>query len=173
MSEIRDRNDFIKRTKEILDQEYDYFKENKDREVTFLLNCLLGTIVAVTESKDKNLESKIDDEFLKLLPDEIGFIKTKNQGLYNISNTSTNSIEFIVCHKDNLKEKRKSWLLKKIRNGIAHLNIKWENEMGECKVIRLWNEPVPNIKDFEIVFTIQKLRNFAVELSKMFFCPKN
>ena len=51
MSEIKDREEFVKRTREILEKKYAYFKKDEDREVTFLLNCLLGTIVAVSESK--------------------------------------------------------------------------------------------------------------------------
>ena len=86
MSEIRDRKDFVKRTKEILKGKYDYFKEEEDREVTFLLNCLLGTVVAVSESKNNNLNGNIDDKFLELFPDEIGFLKTKSNE-YDLSDT--------------------------------------------------------------------------------------
>lgn len=164
MTAIRNRQDFVDRTKEILEKKYDYFKEEEDREVTFLLNCLLGTIVAVSESKNNNFKGDIDDKFLELFPDKIGFLKKKSEEYY-LSDTEKSSIDFEVGHKTDLKKMPKRWLLKKIRNGITHLNIEWENDRGKCKDIRLWNEPRPEVRDFEIVFTIDELKKLAIELS--------
>lgn len=165
MSEIRSKSDFINRTKDILELEFKHMAE-QDREVTFLLNCLLGTIVAVLESEEgkKQLKGNVDGEFITLLPDEIGFIK-KPLEQDSLINVTTGSIKFEVGNKADIKSVPKSWLLKKIRNGIAHLNIEWKNEGGQCKAIRLWNEPKPQIRDFEIVFTVEELREFAVRLS--------
>ena len=56
----------VKRTKEILQDYYPTFQE-KDREVTFLMNCLLGLIIAITEAEKsdrKLLQGKIDEEFI-------------------------------------------------------------------------------------------------------------
>lgn len=172
MSEIKDREEFVKRTREILEKKYAYFKKDEDREVTFLLNCLLGTIVAVSESKKSNLKGNIDDKFLELFPDKIGFLKKKSEEYY-LSDTEKSSIDFEVGHRTDLKIMPKRWLLKKIRNGIAHLNIEWENDGGKCKTIRLWNEAASKVKDFEITFEIEQLKDFAIELSKKYLSEKN
>ena len=170
MTAIRDRNDFVRRTIEILELEFTPFEE-RDREVTFLLNCLLGTIVSVSEyenkAKKKLLTSRIDNDFLASIPDKIGFLRKVKNGDDLIS-ADIDSINFKVGHKTDLKEKTKIWLLKKIRNGIAHLNIEWENDNGKCKAIRLWNEPRSEVKDFEVVFTIEELKEFAITLSKKY-----
>ena len=174
MSSIRNREAFVRRTKEILERKYDYFKEEEDREVTFLLNCLLGTIVAVSENEKKTKKklsaSVIDGEFLDLIPDKIGFLKNVKgkygvKRKYDLTNPETHHFDFEVGHKADLKGKEKSWLLNKIRNGIAHLNMEWENELGKCKDIRLWNEPRRDIRDFEIVFAVDELKKLAIELS--------
>jgi hypothetical protein len=102
-----------------------------------------------------------------LIPDKVGFLK-KVENECDLTIIDTRQTEFGVGHKTDLKGRKKIWLLKKIRNGIAHLNIKWENECGKCKDIRLWNEPKRNVKDFEIVFTIEQLRNLAIELSNKY-----
>ena len=44
--------EFIKRTKEILEGNFQILEE-KDREVTFLLNCLLGLIVTISENEKR------------------------------------------------------------------------------------------------------------------------
>jgi len=94
MSEIRSKSDFINRTKDILELEFKHMAE-QDREVTFLLNCLLGTIVAVLESEEgkKQLKGNVDGEFITLLPDEIGFIK-KPLEQDSLINVTTGSIKF-------------------------------------------------------------------------------
>lgn len=173
MSAIRDQEHFIERTREILDENFDNFQD-KDREVTFLLNCLLGLIVAIAEQekpKPDIFKNKIDNDFLKFLPDKIGFLK-KAKNEYDLTSSKTRQVSFEICHKEDLKKKEKQWLLKMVRNGIAHLNIEWENDNGKCKNIRLWNEPRSGVMDFEIVFTIEELRNFAVELSNKYLIVK-
>ena len=71
------RIDFIKRTKEILKENFQSFEE-KDREVTFLLNCLLGLIVTISENEKtekKVFKDNIDNDFLTMIPNKIGFVK--------------------------------------------------------------------------------------------------
>lgn len=169
MSEIKNyKIDIVKRTKEILVDFYPVFKEN-DREVTFLMNCLLGIIIAITENeKDSRnyLRGNIDDDFIKFLPEKIRFIITKNikQDLTNFNFTEIN---VNVGHKLNLIGRDKFWLLSRIRNCIAHQNIFGINENEQWIGVRLWNMNNSK-KDFEIVFTIEELKSYAIELASKF-----
>lgn len=176
MSEMRDRKEFVERTKEILEKEFHNFID-KDREVTFLLNCLLGLIVTVSAIEktegNKVLDDKIDDEFLALIPKTIGFVNKKNAVDENsdlINKKTLTELNIQVGHWDDLKREKKSWLLDKIRNGIAHLNIKWVNVDEKIMAITLWNKPLgkkyAQKKDFEITFEIEILRKFAITISE-------
>lgn len=167
MSSIENyKMDIVERTSEILTTYYHKF-EKEDREATFLLNCLLGLIVSISENeKNKNIVfgGKIDDEFLALIPNKIGFIKKDTQDIDLIDeNTSARSIN--ICRKDNLKEQTKLWFINQIRNGIAHQNIEGVNEDNKWFGIRLWNIDKASIKNFEIVFSIEELKTFAIKLS--------
>ena len=98
--------EFVKRTKEILEENFQFFQE-KDREVTFLLNCLLGLIVTISENeKRKNnvFRGAIDPDFLNLIPEKIGFIE-KNKGWYN---EKCVKVEGVLVSLQVTKPKRKS-----------------------------------------------------------------
>jgi hypothetical protein len=165
--------DFIKRTQEILTDYYQDF-QSKDREVTFLLNCLLGLIITIAESekrKERIFKGNIDDSFLLLIPDKIGFIHSNKLAMEFTKENLTEVMEVTVMigHKNDLKEKKKSWFLNKIRNSIAHQNIEAINNEDEKWIgVRLWNINYDNKKDFEIIFTIEELKKFAIELSKKY-----
>lgn len=64
-----------------------------------------------------------------------------------------------------IRRKNKFWLIKKIRNGIAHQNIKGINENDKWIGVRLWNNTNTFKKDFEIIFTIEELKSLAIALS--------
>ena len=78
MGEIKIYNiDIVKRTKEILDDYYVEF-EKRGREVTFLMNCLLGIIIVITETEKRNRNlsiGEIDENFIQYIPDKIGFVQ--------------------------------------------------------------------------------------------------
>lgn len=159
---------FIKRTQEILIAEYKSFQE-KDREVTFLLNCLLGLIVVISENEQKKLrvfKGKIDDEFLSLVPDKVGFIQKNKSGMI-IDLTDVSTIVENVGHKSELKEQDKLWFINKIRNGIAHQHIESINDDGKWVGVRLWNTNNTS-KNFEIIFSINELKEFAISLSEKY-----
>lgn len=59
-------------------------------------------------------------------------------------------------------------LLNKIRNAITHQHIKGVNKNKKWIGVQLWNEPKAKMKDFEVVFTIVQLRNFAIKISKKY-----
>jgi hypothetical protein len=44
------------------------------------MNCLLGLIIAITEAEkidEKILRGKIDEKFIRNIPDKVGFIQLK------------------------------------------------------------------------------------------------
>lgn len=173
MSEIKNNKlDFIERTKEILKKHYDRFKED-NREVTFLLNCLLGLIVAISEnekSKNSNVfNGRFDEDVYKLIPKQLGFIDTKNDELNaklenGLLEEKEINIKYKVNNKKDLKRYDLKMILEKIRNAIAHQNIIIISENDKCIGIRLWNKN-KNIKDFEIIFKIEELRIFAIAVA--------
>ena len=144
------RIDFIKRTKEILEENFQSFEE-KDREVTFLLNCLLGLIVTISENEKtgkKVFKDNIDNDFLTLIPDKIGFVK-RNRVDDDLTNVDLTELNVKVGHKEDLKRENKLWLINKIRNGIAHQNIEGINENDKWIGVRLWNNTNASKKDFD------------------------
>ncbi len=157
---------FIKRTREILSSHYKSFEE-KDREATFLLNCLLGLIITVSENEQKKstvFKGTIDEEFLKLIPNKIGFV-LKNNSENNVDLTEVSEMSEGIGHKDDLNGRSQLWFINKIRNGIAHQHIEGVNEDGKWIGVRLWNANNHASKDFEIVFSIDELKHFAITLS--------
>jgi hypothetical protein len=69
--------DFVQRTLELLKTNYGRIQEDLHLEVTFLMNCLLGLIVTVTENKEsKNsfFSENIDDEFAEKIPSTVWYL---------------------------------------------------------------------------------------------------
>lgn len=169
MTEIKNyKIDIIERTKELLENNYESFR-SKDREATFLLNCLLGLVVAISENEKRKLKvflGKIDDSFLELLPYSVGFVDSV-EIKDNISLIELTDINIKIGHKNELKEKSKLWFINKIRNSIAHQNITAINEHNKWVGIRLFNTNKSK-KDFEISFTIPELKIFAIGLSHIY-----
>ncbi|MDX9694537.1 MAG: HEPN family nuclease [Bacteroidales bacterium] len=165
---VKYKIDIIKRTFEILNDHYPHFKD-KDREVTFLMNCLLGLIVAIFENEKMKrtiLKGNIDEQFLSLIPNKIGFLNSRDIS-ENLTSQDLTQISLNVHHKDNLSKKDKYWFVNKIRNSIAHQNIEGINENGIWVGVRMWNS-YNNKKDFEIVFQVDELKKFASELASLF-----
>jgi hypothetical protein len=155
--------DFVKRTRDLLINNFEQFKD-KDLEVTFLLNCLLGLIVSVSENKESNsiFNEKMDDEFLKILPEKIGF-KIKDSTNYELVDINTINIE--IGHREELTDWFKRDFISKIRNGIAHQHIEAINEDGKWVGVKLWN--INNkLKDFEIIFTIQEIKKLSLKIAE-------
>ncbi len=158
--------DIIKRTKEILENNYKKF-EKEDREVTFLMNCLLGLIIAISENEKRKrriIKKTIDESFLNMIPSKIGFINSKSIQ-QDFTDTDLTKLCLNVGHKEELIGKDKLWFINKIRNGIAHQNIYGINKNKLWVGVGLWNENNGK-KDFEIVFTIKELKGLAIKLAK-------
>lgn len=169
MSEIGNyKIDIIQRTKEILESDSNEFAE-KDREVTFLMNCLLGLIIAISENEKKEkkvLKGVIDAPFLSLIPDKVSYLNAKEVS-DDLTKSDWTEISINVQHKEKLVLKDKLWFVNKIRNAIAHQNIEGINKAGEWSGVRLWNTNNDK-KDFEIIFQIDELKKFALKLAEMY-----
>jgi len=169
MSEITYNKDFIKRTRELLINHYNKL-EKEDLEVTFLMNCLLGLIVSISEDKsyfNKVLDNNIDEDFLLNLPENICFIKL-NKSTVNLINCSESNIKLKISKKVDLKNYKKKWFINKLRNGIAHQHIQEINDKDEWTGVEIWNETKSNIIDFRISFRIKELHQFVLFLSEQF-----
>jgi hypothetical protein len=167
MSEIKNyKIEFVERTKDLLNDNFSDFK-NKNKEVTFLLNCLLGLIVIVSENEKKSnltFNGKIDDDFLLNLPEKIGFT-IKDSSKNNLTDGNLTQIITKIGHKNDLKKHNKIWFVNKLRNGIAHQNIEGINDNGNWIGLKLWNTN-NNSTDFEIVFTIDELKKLALKIAE-------
>ena len=160
--------EIVQRTKEILENYYPDF-QSKDREVTFLMNCLLGLIVAISENEKRDrkiLKGSLDSGFLILIPDKVGFIESRNV-TEDITDKDLTQLNVNVSHKKELASKEKFWFVNKLRNGIAHQNIQGVNENGSWVGVRVWNMEGYK-KDFEIVFNVNELKTFAIKLAEMY-----
>jgi hypothetical protein len=165
-----DKKTLVERTKEILEENYPLFEE-KDREVTFLLNCLLGIIVTISENekrKNEVFKGFIDDDFLDLIPEKVGFLKDIPQDHDLITRQY---VRLGVGKKEDLAQKSKLWFINRIRNGIAHQNIDDISTGNKWIGIRLWNQK-SSTRDFEIEYSIQELKIFALELAKIYLEKK-
>lgn len=151
---------------EILENNFPEFQE-KDREVTFLMNCLLGIIVSISENRKMSnsiFSNKIDVKFLALIPEKIGFI-TSYTNINKLMNVNLKQRSVGIGHKHELKTKTKIWFINKIRNAIAHQNISAVNKDGNWVGVILHNK-YNNIVDFEIEFSVKQLKRFTKELGK-------
>jgi len=171
--------EFVERTSIMLEKLEPSAKEN-GLEVTFFLNCLLGMVVSTLENIDncdkKLFNQKLNDENIReLIPNKIkairdseltevykkkinqfGFLKNMNESEIEIKNLS---IKFI--NKEELMNHNLEWLLRKIRNGIAHQNIMPINDSKKWKGIRIWNYNNKGVQNFAIEFRINELKLFS------------
>ncbi len=183
--------EFVARTVLLFDK-VEKCAEKEGLEVTFLLNCLLGMLVSVLENIDKLDKSNFDKslfaiklnskELEGIIPESIKAIKDtdilksykeqinshgflKEITAENITIESS-TINFIP--KQTLLNNDLIWLLRKIRNGIAHQNIMPTSESNNWKGIRLWNHNPQGIKNFAIEFNISQLRKFSKEIAERY-----
>lgn len=161
---INEEIEFVRRTKMLLESNYERITED-NLEFTFLLNCLLGLIVFVSEN-NKNPINIIDNEFINYLPDAFGFTSNPITDI-DLTDLNSTQILFQIYHKNDLisQEKTKKWFISKLRNGIAHNNIEAINTEGKWTGLRLWNSNWNKVKDFEIIFTAEELKSLAIKIS--------
>lgn len=160
--------DIVQRTTEILN---DHFLklEDKDREATFLMNCLLGIVVAISENKKISqsiFNIPIDDDFISMIPEKFGFI-TSYDNVKELTDIRLLKRTVNIGHKIDLKSKSKIWFINRVRHAIAHQNIKAINEDDKWVGVILYNKP-KEVIDFEIEFDIDELKEFALKLGNIY-----
>ena len=178
MSAIRDwPKEFVERTLLLLDKGYQNARTNQ-LEVTFLINCMLGLIVAtyeqLKESKEGFFEKKLyDEDIIEFIPERIAILDIKpyydrfkaEVNKKSLISQFGNEIEFeskIDIKKFTLiKNITLREFIRNIRNGISHQNLMATSEDSHWKGIRIWNHNTNGIKDFEVEFSINQLREFA------------
>lgn len=145
--EIKNYNkEFTERTKKLLDEYYDKIEQEKGYEFTFLMNCLLGLVVVIKENYDDS-----DEKFQKFLDKKLNEIE---------------ELKYIFP-----KEKKNlslSEFLRLLRNGIAHQNVEPTNERGIWERVNFYNISGKGKRNFEVVFTQEELRKFALFLANKY-----
>jgi hypothetical protein len=143
--------DFVKRTKEIIEQ-YDSFQLNTDEkyEVTLLLNCFVGLLILP--------QQKLFDE----LPTTL--INSRDWGI------SPNDIETIIDNRRNIEEKNVRNIARHLRNSISHYRFTAYpasvDAIKEIEFLDYLNDKTT--KSFEVTITIDNLRIFINKISSDF-----
>jgi hypothetical protein len=173
--------EFVERTLKLVEAMFENIKKEQDLEVTFLMNCLVGLIVTVAENKQSEhfFSGNIDAGFVEKIPKTVWYLhKGKNSDCGNLQEADSTKpffiseiSDFAVKSKGDLitdVKYTKNQFLKKLRNAIAHQNVKSRNEDGKWVGVRMWNETKSNLVDFEIEFTIAELKNFAIYIANIY-----
>lgn len=169
--------EFVERTLKLMDECYETAK-SKELEVTFVLNCLLGLIIATYEQLDlcegKFFNKRLsDDDVLTFVPEKIARV---DFGEFNRRfKTELNKKSLIGQLEDEISIESKIYVqkyklaknltlkefIRNIRNGIAHQNLRATSSSEHWEGIRIWNHNKDGIKDFEVEFKINQLKKFA------------
>ncbi|MGA3800665.1 HEPN family nuclease [Pseudomonas fluorescens] len=176
--------EFVERTVSLIES-LSADAESRGLEVTFLLNCLLGLIVATSENIARCEIKALDKKILELdskclIPKKIAYIDLANalkgykkeindKSLIN-QGDKVISFESKVCVNgyDQARNMKLKELLKKIRNGVAHQNLAPLNSDGKWAGVKIWNHSKEGIKDFEIEFEVAELRAFSIFLASIY-----
>jgi hypothetical protein len=183
--ELRDYPlEFVERTIDLIDK-VSTFAKREGLDVTFLLNCTLGMIVATSENIElcdsQYFKKRICElESNKIFPTKIAYIDFNNDfKAYRdkINKTSLLTLDgstFSIASKIHVNKYNQARnltlvsLLKKIRNGVAHQNIMPINQDKVWEGVRIWNHNKYGIKDFEIEFKVSELKQFALFLARKY-----
>lgn len=168
------KKDFPKNTKILFSKYYEKIEKDSGLEVTFLMNCLLGLIVTVSEKHKEELKNIKISCFDENLPES-----------FELS-SSDESSELIHRNKGYYNRLYASRFIRKLRNGISHQHItplpeideddseqKWEKiKIEDFYIKKNKNGDVINeIKNFEIILTIEQLKHLAIAISEL--VPEN
>jgi len=168
--------EFVENTIKLLTTNYEHI-EKQDLEVTFLINCLTGLIIATNEKIQKSQKTifkyKVSDPRIRLkIPPHSRNINFK-EGIKN----TVNDLNLLEIDEQEIQENVEFELtdctdmmlidyLGKIRNGIAHQNIDTIDNQGKWHGIKLWNNTTNGIKNFETKFTVHELKEFALFIAE-------
>ena len=188
--------DFVKRTIKLINDIEPFAKDEK-LEVTFLLNCMLGMIVSVHENTSNTKQGEIfktklnSTELKDVVPKKIKVLKMTYKQAQEMSTENKKKINefgFLKNFKESeiplnpkpikfktekeVLELNLDYVLKNVRNGVAHQNIMPTNENGTWKGIRIWNEiPIKKkegVMNFAIAFNISQLRKFSLKVAEIY-----
>lgn len=164
--------DIVKCTKLLLSEH-----TSVENQVTFLLNCLLGIIVAANEFDSRKKNKKFQNlpfpnELLCIIPENIIFFD-RNKALESVT-INRDYTSWPILGKVDLSiasNKSKydfSWFLRKIRNSIAHQHIEPKNIDGNWKGIKMWNTSNDGAIDFEVEFSATDLKELALSIATIY-----
>ncbi|MFB9121597.1 HEPN family nuclease [Bergeyella porcorum] len=175
--------EFVERTLLLVNNSFEEMKLKK-LEVTFLLNCLLGLIIATNENiENEEYFSKtklLNEEIIPFIPKTIAIlnINAMNKKIKEEINKKSliNQLDSVLKIQNTLNidkfEQIKNLTLKQfirfLRNGIAHQNLMATSDNEHWKGIRIWNHNSAGIKDFEVEFTTSELKKFAIFIGEKF-----
>jgi hypothetical protein len=145
MGTLNYRKDIVERTKRLIETHYDCIKKTSQLEVTFLINCLLGLVVAVSENKKG--KGKVKDKiFLQNILKTEYLDKSYDWFLPKIRNA--------IAHQ-NIEPRNDSE------------NKKWTG-------VKMWNWNEHNKKkDFEIELTNEELKDLALKIAEDYLNQEN
>lgn len=190
MTQIIDyKLEFISRTKRLIEDLYSKAEQN-NLEYTFLINCTLGLIVAVSENlnyfMEENSRSALCQSFkikLNCLNSiNLNNIKVLNykklekelkEKIFNDINLESSSISSKIINIE-LKPTNDVlnydfiWLINKLRNSIAHQNIKPINNNGLWNGVKFRNYNNEGIIDFQLEIDNNVLKDLAIEIANMY-----
>jgi hypothetical protein len=152
MGSINYQREFGQRTVEVLENGYTRLQE-LGREVTFLMNCLLGTIVVISEKEHDRTEA------------------ARNSFLVGVINQEFLDVLGIPAKRE-LINKDKLEFIANVRHGIAHQHIEAKNADNEDNETTWSGVIIRNNyrnNNFEIQFTVNELRDFAINLAKKYY----
>jgi len=166
--------DIVERTKFLLTNENQAF--SGDFEVTFLMNCLLGILVAANEFDSRNGKKFQNMHFhaslLENIPETLRFIGVN--GIIKRVSVENDNISWQIFNKNNLSTETEKtdyklgWFLNKLRNGIAHQHIEAINTEGKWIGVKLWNENDKTGIDFIIEFSVLSLKKLTLCIADIY-----
>lgn len=147
--------EFIERTQKLI--------ENYDGKTgfTLLINCLLGLIIIPSEY-NKNLKLSFLDELLINIPSIDNCLNRINGYIFNPTHRDRNTKKFVSS------EKTLGCLLKKMRNGLAHIsNTEPINDQGEWVGIKIKDVNNSNNRNIELEITLKydEIKTIALYIS--------
>ncbi|MDR0693771.1 MAG: hypothetical protein LBF81_00525 [Prevotellaceae bacterium] len=149
--------EFTYRTKKLVEQSHT-IRNMFGLEVTFLLNCFGGLVIAVWEFKkddEQFLATPLDEDFLRYF-----------KSLQLVLDRQLVEINSPERKRQAFQRYTKRDILEKLRNSISRQNINSIADNGQWTGVTMWNE-IANKKerDFEVEMDIEKLRSLSLAIA--------
>lgn len=182
--------EFVERTQR-MNHELREHAKSQNLEVTFLLNSLLGTIVAINENMDK-IDSILsatrnnpfkrpifhDENLIAIIPKEIEFISAKEikrqikrefqfhrdnpQESFSLQSPLRLNLEFEKWNRKKVIDKMSiNKFLNLLRNSIAHQNLVPINKNKLWDSVYLYNTDSYNFINFKVIMKISEIESLS------------